>query len=55
MVLLNKVTVAKRQNGVLISMVQGTCLGYALFSLQDRGRLFAKPQLGSLRRYDRGY
>lgn len=26
-------------------MVQGTCLGYALFSLQDRGRLFAKPQL----------
>ncbi|UIZ58117.1 translational GTPase TypA [Acinetobacter sp. SCLZS86] len=37
--------VAKRQNGVLISMVQGTCLGYALFSLQDRGRLFAKPQL----------
>ena len=38
-------SVAKRQNGVLISMVQGTCLGYALFSLQDRGRLFAKPQL----------
>ncbi|ENV46492.1 GTP-binding protein TypA/BipA [Acinetobacter brisouii CIP 110357] len=38
-------TVAKRQNGVLISMVQGTCLGYALFGLQDRGRLFAKPQL----------
>ena len=26
-------------------MVQGTCLGYALFTLQDRGRLFAKPQL----------
>jgi GTP-binding protein len=38
-------TVAKRQNGVLISMVQGVCLGYALFTLQDRGRLFAKPQL----------
>jgi GTP-binding protein len=38
-------TVAKRQQGVLISMVQGTCLGYALFSLQDRGRLFAEPQL----------
>ena len=37
--------VAKRQNGVLISMVQGVCLGYALFSLQERGRLFAKPQL----------
>lgn len=37
--------VAKRQNGVLVSMVTGTCLGYALFSLQERGRLFAKPQL----------
>lgn len=37
--------VAKRQNGVLISMVTGTCLGYALFTLQERGRLFAKPQL----------
>ena len=37
--------VAKRQQGVLISMVQGTCLAYALFSLQDRGRLFAEPQL----------
>ena len=34
-----------RQNGVLISMVTGTCLAYALYSLQDRGRLFAKPQL----------
>ncbi|ENW95390.1 translational GTPase TypA [Acinetobacter sp. NIPH 1852] len=38
-------TVAQRQNGVLVSMVQGVCLGYALFTLQDRGRLFAKPQL----------
>jgi GTP-binding protein len=38
-------TVAKRQQGVLISMVQGTCLAYALYSLQDRGRLFAEPQL----------
>ena len=38
-------TVAKRQNGVLISMVQGTCLAYALYTLQDRGRLFAEPQL----------
>ncbi len=37
--------VAKRQNGVLVSMVTGTCLGYALFTLQERGRLFAKPQL----------
>ena len=38
-------TVAQRQNGVLVSMVQGVCLGYALFTLQDRGRLFARPQL----------
>jgi GTP-binding protein len=37
--------VAKRQNGVLVSMVNGVCLGYALFSLQERGRLFAEPQL----------
>jgi GTP-binding protein len=37
--------VAKRQNGVLVSMVSGTVLGYALFSLQERGRLFAEPQL----------
>lgn len=36
--------VAKRQNGVLISMVNGTVLGYALFNLQDRGRLFVSPQ-----------
>ncbi|WP_022955155.1 translational GTPase TypA [Perlucidibaca piscinae] len=36
--------VAKRQNGVLISMVQGTALGYALFNLQERGRLFIGPQ-----------
>ncbi|WP_317932493.1 translational GTPase TypA [Halioxenophilus sp. WMMB6] len=32
--------VAKRQNGVLVSMVQGKTLAYALYSLQDRGRLF---------------
>ena len=38
-------TVAKRQNGVLVSMVNGTCLAFALFTLQDRGRLFAEPQL----------
>jgi GTP-binding protein len=37
--------VAKRQNGVLVSMVQGTVLGYALFTLQERGRLFAYPGL----------
>ncbi|WP_226648897.1 translational GTPase TypA [Microbulbifer variabilis] len=32
--------VAKRINGVLVSMVKGKTLAYALFALQDRGRLF---------------
>lgn len=32
--------VAKRQNGVLVSMVKGKTLGYSLFNLQERGRLF---------------
>jgi len=31
---------AGRQNGVLVSMVKGKTLAYALFNLQDRGRLF---------------
>ncbi len=31
---------ASRQNGVLVSMVKGKTLAYALFSLQERGRLF---------------
>ena len=35
--------IAKRQNGVLVSMVKGKSLGYALFNLQDRGRLFIDP------------
>jgi len=30
--------VAKRNNGVLVSMTGGTALAYALFTLQDRGR-----------------
>ncbi|MEC8356050.1 MAG: translational GTPase TypA [Pseudomonadota bacterium] len=34
---------AKRNNGVLVSMVQGKTLAYALFNLQDRGRLFIEP------------
>lgn len=34
----------KRGNGVLVSMVDGTCLAYALWNLQARGKLFAKPQ-----------
>jgi GTP-binding protein len=31
--------VARRVNGVLVSMVTGKALGYALFNLQERGRL----------------
>jgi GTP-binding protein len=32
--------IAERINGVLISNVQGKSLGYGLFNLQERGRLF---------------
>ncbi len=35
--------VAKRNNGVLVSMVKGKTLAYALFNLQSRGRLFIEP------------
>ena len=34
-----------RVNGVLVSMVTGKTLAYALYSLQDRGRLFADPNI----------
>ncbi len=34
-----------RGNGVLISMVRGKTLGYSLFNLQDRGRLFIGPNV----------
>jgi len=37
--------VGGRTNGVLVSMANGTCLGFALFNLQKRGKLFAEPQL----------
>lgn len=37
--------VGGRVNGVLVSMANGVCLGYALFNLQKRGKLFAEPQL----------
>ncbi|WP_148864779.1 translational GTPase TypA [Marinobacter fonticola] len=32
-----------RNNGVLVSMVDGKILGYALMTLQERGRLFVDP------------
>ena len=35
--------IAHRNNGVLVSMVSGKTLAYALYNLQDRGRLFAEP------------
>lgn len=35
--------IAPRKNGVLISNGTGKALGYALFNLQERGRLFVKP------------
>ncbi len=35
--------VYKRRNGVLVSMASGKSLGFALFNLQARGRLFIKP------------
>ena len=34
-----------RNNGVLVSMVSGKTLAYALFSLQERGRLFIEPNV----------
>ena len=34
---------AARNNGVLVSMVKGKTLAYALYNLQDRGRLFIEP------------
>ena len=37
--------VGQRNNGVLVSMVPGKVLAYALFSLQDRGRLFIEPNV----------
>jgi len=35
--------IAPRKNGVLISNSTGKALGYSLFNLQERGRLFSKP------------
>ncbi|MEJ2609196.1 MAG: translational GTPase TypA [Candidatus Thiodiazotropha sp.] len=35
--------IAPRKNGVMISNGQGKVLGFALFNLQERGRLFSSP------------
>ncbi|ASK32874.1 translational GTPase TypA (plasmid) [Alcanivorax sp. N3-2A] len=36
---------AKRGNGVLVSMVSGKVLGFALFNLQERGRMLIEPNV----------
>jgi GTP-binding protein len=37
--------IAHRANGVLVSMVKGKALGYSLFNLQERGRMFVDPNV----------
>ncbi|MEM6484743.1 MAG: translational GTPase TypA [Pseudomonadota bacterium] len=37
--------VAHRSNGVLVSMTKGKSLAYALYNLQDRGRIFINPNV----------
>lgn len=39
-----KARIGKRVNGVLIANCAGTARGFALFNLQERGRLFLEPQ-----------
>ncbi|MEM6301297.1 MAG: translational GTPase TypA [Pseudomonadota bacterium] len=34
-----------RNNGVLVSMIKGKTLAYALYNLQDRGRMFIDPNI----------
>ena len=40
-----KSDLAVRNNGVLVSMVSGKTLAYALYSLQGRGRPFIEPNV----------
>ncbi len=47
--------VGQRNNGVLISNGQGKAVAFALFGLQDRGKLFLGHGAGSLRRPDHRY
>ncbi|MBF0285702.1 MAG: translational GTPase TypA, partial [Magnetococcales bacterium] len=37
------ISIGQRKNGVLIAMEAGKALGYALFNLQERGRMFISP------------
>lgn len=38
-----KTTIGQRKNGVLIANATGKALGYALYNLQERGKLFSRP------------
>jgi GTP-binding protein len=44
--------VAERRNGVLISQDNGEAVAYALWKLQDRGRMFVSPGRQAVRRHD---
>ena len=39
------IELAARSRGVLVSMVRGKTLGFSLFNLQDRGKLFVPPNI----------
>jgi GTP-binding protein len=39
------IELAARSRGVLVSMVRGKTLGFSLFNLQDRGKLFVQPNI----------
>lgn len=39
------IELAARTRGVLVSMVRGKTLGFSLFNLQDRGKLFVPPNI----------
>ena len=40
-----KGTIKSRRNGVLIATEQGNAIAYALFNIQERGKLFINPQV----------
>lgn len=39
------IELAARSRGVLVSMVKGKVLGFSLFNLQERGKLFVEPNI----------
>ena len=47
-----KPEIAERRNGVLISAENGEAVAYALWKLQERGRMFVEPRRSALRRHD---